>query len=489
MNASDIVYLLPELILLLTGFVALGVDLARGRNDEGRASAITALIGLALALAAALYLVGLGANQVVVTTMAVDPFALFFKAVTTVGIGLVILASMNYMKGRSKYLGEFYALLTFAALAISVTVSATNLILVYLGVEFLSITSYILAGFIRGDKLSEEAAIKYFLYGASAGAVMLYGISLLYGATGSTDLTAVGQALSASGANLYLGVTAIIFLSVGFGFKATWVPFHHWAPDTYDGAPTPVTAYLSTASKAAGFAVAARVFITAMPTFAADWTNLLAALAILTMSVANFVALKQSSVKRMLAYSSVAHAGYILIGLAAIGADPTFNGLNGLLIYILAYIFTNVGAFLVVMAVERRAHSNDLAAYAGLVRRAPGLTLLMTIFLLSLAGIPPTAGFIGKFFVLGAAVRQDMLILAAVGAVNVVIAAAYYLNVVRYMFFVDAESAGPQIPLGGRGLASSLIICAIMVFVIGIFAQPFITWAGQSVNLVIAGGF
>ncbi|NOX63521.1 MAG: NADH-quinone oxidoreductase subunit N [Chloroflexi bacterium] len=489
MNISDTLFLAPELILLLTGFAALGVDLALRRNTDGRASAIVALVGLLLAFVAALNLAASGVNAVIASTMAVDAFALFFKAVTTIGVALVILASMNYMKGRSKYLGEFYALLVFATLAISITVSATNLILVYLGIEFLSITSYILAGFIRGDKLSEEAATKYFLYGATAGAVMLYGISLLYGATGATDLAAVGRALSASGANFYLGIAAIIFLVVGFGFKATWVPFHHWAPDTYDGAPTPVTAYLSTASKAAGFAVAARVLIIAMPEFATDWTNYLAALAILTMSVANFVALKQRSVKRMLAYSSVAHAGYILIGLAAIGSDPTFNGLNGLLIYIIAYIFTNVGAFLTVMAVERQAHSNDIEAYAGLVRRAPALTLLMTIFLLSLAGIPPTAGFIGKFFVLGAAVQQDMLVLAAVGAVNVVIAAAYYLNVVRYMFFVDEEDEGPQISLGGAGLGSALVICAIMVFVIGIFAQPFITWAGQSVNLVIAAGF
>ncbi len=419
--------------------------------------------------------------------MAVDPYALFFKASAIIAIALVIIASIQFMKGRSRYLGEFYALLVFAALAISVAVSATNLILVYIGIEFLSITSYILAGFLRDNKRSEEAAIKYFLYGASAGAVMLYGMSLLYGATGSTDLVAIGQVFTATGTDLLLGVVAIVLLLAGFGFKSSLVPFHQWAPDTYDGAPTPVTAFLSTASKAAGFAIAGRVFLTALPDFIDSWTAILAAVAMLTMTIGNLTALKQTSVKRMLAYSSIAQAGYILLGLVAVNPNDTFSGLNGLMIYIFAYLFTNIGAFLVVMVLERQNEIYDIEEYSGLFQRSPGLALLMTLFMLSLAGIPPTAGFMGKFFVFAAVVEQQLLVLAAVAAVNVVIGAAYYLNVVRYMAFRPSEDDTP-ITLSG-GMKTALIITAVMVLVVGIAAQPFITWATESAASVIAGVF
>ncbi len=488
LNPMDIVKLLsPELILLMTGFAVIIADLVRRRDDDGRTAAIVALVGLVLAFVAVVALIVSGANEVVAFTMSIDLYALFFKASAIIVVALVILASIQFMKGRSRYLGEFYALLVFAALAISVAVSATNLILVYIGIEFLSITSYILAGFLRNNKRSEEAAIKYFLYGASAGAVMLYGMSLLYGATGSTDLVAIGQVFTATGTDLLLGVVAIALLLAGLGFKSSLVPFHQWAPDTYDGAPTPVTAFLSTASKAAGFAIMGRVFITAFPDFIASWTAILGAMAMLTMTIGNLTALKQTSVKRMLAYSSIAQAGYIVLGLVAINPDDTFGGLNGLMIYIFAYLFTNVGAFLVVMALERQNEIYDIKDYSGLFQRSPGLALLMTLFMLSLAGIPPTAGFMGKFFVFAAVVEQQLLVVAAVAAINVVIGAAYYLNVVRYMAFRPVEDETP-ITLSG-GLKSALVITAVMVLVIGIAAQPFITWATESAASVIAGVF
>jgi len=488
LNPMDIVKLLsPELILLVTGFVVIIADLVRRRDDDGRTSAIVALVGLVLAFVAVVALIVSGASSVVAFTMAVDPYALFFKATAIIAVALVILASIQFMKGRSRYLGEFYALLVFAALAISVAVSATNLILVYIGIEFLSITSYILVGFLRNNKRSEEAAIKYFLYGASAGAVMLYGMSLLYGATGSTDLVAIGQVFTATGTDLLLGVVAIVLLLAGFGFKSSLVPFHQWAPDTYDGAPTPVTAFLSTASKAAGFAIAGRVFITALPDFITSWTAILGAMAMLTMTVGNLTALKQTSVKRMLAYSSIAQAGYIVLGLVAINPEEPFGGLNGLMIYIFAYLFTNMGAFLVVMVLERQNEIYDIKEYSGLFERSPGLALLMTLFMLSLAGIPPTAGFMGKFFVLAAVINQQLLVVAVVAVINVVIGAAYYLNVVRYMAFRPSEDDTP-ITLSG-GMKAALIIAAVMVLVIGIAAQPFITWATESANSMIAGVF
>lgn len=488
MNAFDFVRLLaPELILTVAGFAVLVVDLVTRPREDARPAAITALVGLAAALVATLALVFTAPGTVVATTMVVDPYGLFFKAAAIIGVGLVVLASINFMAGRSRYLGEFYALLVFAALAIAVVVSATNLLLVYLGIEFLSITSYILVGFLREDKRSEEAAMKYFLYGATSGAVLLYGISLLYGATGSIDLTAIGQVFTATDTQLYLGLGAIVLLLGGFGFKASLVPFHQWAPDTYDGAPTPVTAFLSTASKAAGFAVAGRVFVTALPDFTASWTFLLTVIAIMTMTLGNLVALKQTSVKRMLAYSSIAQAGYIVMGLAAINTTVPFDGVSGLLIYIFAYLFTNVGAFLVVAAIEKQTGAVDYPAFGGLIRRAPGLALMMTVFMLSLAGIPPTGGFLGKFFVFGAAISQQLLVLAAVAAVNAVIAAFYYLNVVRYMFFVETADAGPV--RVSPGLQTVLVASTVMVFVIGIVAQPFITWATQSVTMVLAMGY
>ncbi len=489
MNALDTLRLLaPELILTITGFVVLAVDLILRKRDEGKTTAIVALVGLALALAATMYLVFTGPATVLANTMVVDPYALFFKAIAIIGIGLVVLASINFMAGSSRYLGEFYALLVFAAVAISVVVSATNLLLVYLGIEFLSITSYVLAGFLRHDQRSEEAAMKYFLYGATSGAVLLYGISLLYGATGSTDLAAIGQIfLPTSRESALLGLAAIALLLGGFGFKASLVPFHQWAPDTYEGAPTPITAFLSTASKAAGFAVAGRVFITALPSFAPAWIIVLMGISMLTMSLGNLVAIKQTSVKRMLAYSSIAQAGYILMGLVAIGPGQRFDGLSGLLLYLFAYLFTNIGAFLVVMAVEKQTGSPDFGSFSGLIKRAPGLALMMTLFMLSLAGIPPTAGFLGKFFVFGAAVNQGMLTLAAVAAINAVIAAFYYLNVVRHMFFV--EGAASEKFTISAGLSTSLVISAIMVLLIGIVAQPVITWAAHSINMAMVAGF
>lgn len=488
LNALDFVRLLaPELILTVAGFAVLVVDLLTRPREDARPAAITALIGLAAALVATLALVLTAPGTVVATTMVVDPYGLFFKAAAIIGVGLVVLASINFMAGRSLYLGEFYALLVFATLAIAVAVSATNLLLVYLSIEFLSITSYILAGFLRQDKRSEEAAMKYFLYGASSGAVLLYGISLLYGATGSIDLAAIGQVFTATDTNLYLGLTAIVLLLGGFGFKASLVPFHQWAPDTYDGAPTPVTAFLSTASKAAGFAVAGRVFVTALPAFAPSWTFFLTVIAIMTMTLGNLVALKQTSVKRMLAYSSIAQAGYIVMGLAAINTTVPFDGVSGLLIYMFAYLFTNVGAFLVVAAIEKQTGAVDYPAFGGLIRRAPGLALMMTIFMLSLAGIPPTGGFLGKFFVFGAAINQQLLVLAAVAAVNAVIAAFYYLNVVRYMFFVEAGDAG-RVQVS-PGLQTVLVVSTVMVLLIGLIAQPFIAWATQSVTMVLAMGY
>jgi proton-translocating NADH-quinone oxidoreductase chain N len=344
----------------------------------------------------------------------------------------------------------------------------------------------VLAGYIRDDRKSGEAAIKYFLFGATASAVMLYGMSLLYGATGTTDLAALATAFASKPPEYFtwLGVPAIILLLVGFGFKASLVPFHQWAPDTYEGAPTPVSAFLSTASKATGFAILIRVFVVAMGQFQPEWSALLVAVSILTMTIGNLTALRQTNMKRLLAYSSIAQAGYMLIGVAAVALNPglTFSGINGVMIYLFAYLFTNAGAFAVVIAIEQATGKTDVKEYAGLVQRAPWLAGLLFIFLLSLAGIPPTGGFVGKFFVFGAAVQAQLWILAAAGAVNSVIAAFYYLNVVRYMFFMPAEDAKPlQV---AAPLQTALLVTAVLTLLLGLVPGPLIDWATRSVPLL-----
>jgi len=489
LNVSAIIRLLsPELILLITGFVVIGVDLARRRQDEGRTAATVAVVGILLAAFASVLLYLSRPGEIVFYTMAIDVYGLFFKTAAFIGIALVIIGSVNFMAGRSKYLGEFYALLVFAALAISVAVSATNLILVYIGIEFLSITSYILAGFLRGNRRSEEAAIKYFLYGATAGAMLLFGLSLLYGISGTTDMAAIGESLLRNGAAHWMGLAALMMVLAGIGYKASLVPFHQWAPDTYDGAPTPVSAFLSTASKAAGFAVLGRMLLTAFPNFQPDWTVILAAIAVLTMFLGNLTALKQKSVKRMLAYSSIGQAGYILLGLAAINGSSDFGGMNWLMIYLFGYIFTNVGAFLLLTTIEKKSGGfTDMEQFDGLATRSPGIALLMAFFLISLAGVPPTAGFIGKFYVFAAVMNQQMIVLGALAALNTVIAAFYYLNVIRHMYFSESSVEGGV--TASRGLMTVLVVNAVMIFAIGIFAQFFITWVNNSVTMIIANGF
>jgi len=487
--AQTLILLSPELILFLTGALVLGLDLLWRDNARRNWLSYMALVGLLVALGATVTL--RGTNQSLLSgMMAVDAFGLFFQVVVIVAASLVLLSSVDYLRGRTLYRGEFYALLCFATLAMSLAVSATSLLLLYLAMEFLSITSYVLVGFLRGDKKSNEAAIKYFLFGATASAIMLYGISLLYGATGTINLAEIAAFFASKAAATplrWLALPSIILLLAGFGFKISLVPFHQWAPDTYEGAPTPITAFLATGSKATGFALLIRTFLLALPAFQVDWVALLAGISMVTMTLGNLVALKQTNIKRMLAYSSIAHAGYILIGFVCLaqGSQSAFTGLNGVLIYLFAYLFTNMGAFLAVIAFENATGSNQIADYAGLVRRAPGLAAGLFVFLLSLAGIPSTGGFIGKFFVFGAAIQIQFYALAVVAIVNSVIAAFYYLNVVRYMFFALPEQEEKAITLS-PSLSVALAIALVMTLFIGLYPQPFIAWATRSVQILAA---
>ncbi len=495
MNLKDLIYLLPELLLLLGAVMVILLDLVWLKREQAshRRAQLLPAIALAFLAAAALGLLpslGLKTATPVATMLVADGPAVFFKVLAIVGVALVVLSAAPYLHGRTPYAGEFYGLLLIAGLAVCLATSATNLVLIYLSMEFLSITSYVLVGYLREDKKSGEAALKYFLYGATASAVMLYGMSLLYGATGAVDLQQLSRGLAAQapGQLALLTTPAIILLLAGLGFKASLAPFHQWAPDTYEGAPTPVTAFLSTVSKATGFAILMRVFMMALDqrTVVVQWVALLVAVSVVTMSLGNLSALRQTNLKRLLAYSSIAQAGYILIGVAAVLADPnrTFTGVNGVLIYLLAYVFTNVGAFAVVTAIETATGKVEVKDYAGLVRRSPWLAALMTIFLLSLTGIPPTGGFLGKLFVFGAAVQSQMWILLGIAAINSVVAAFYYLNVVRYMFFTPTDEVAESVPVA-LPLRVALGVTALVTLLLGLAPGPLIAWASDSARTLL----
>ena len=478
--SQTITLLLPQLLLVLGALVVFGLDLVWRDEKEKSWLPYVALLGLALALGATLYLlfaVDLPSEPILGGMLAVDSFALFFQVIAVLVGGLVILSSLDYMLGRTPYRAEFYGLLLIACLAITLIAAGADLIMIYIAIELLSITSYILTGYLREDRKSTEAAIKYFLYGAMASAAMLYGMSLLYGVTGTTSLSAIAASLGAAEASLrWLVFPALVFLLAGFGFKIAAVPFHQWSPDAYEGAPTPITAFLSVGPKAAGFAVLVRVLLTALPGFRVDWVAVLSGISMVTMTLGNLVALTQQNIKRMLAYSSIAHAGYILIGLVSWElwqSAGRFTGINGVLIYLLAYLFTNLGAFVVVIAFEEATGSNQIEDYAGLARTSPALAATMLIFLFSLTGIPGTGGFIGKLFVFGAAIQVQFYALAIVGIINSVIAAFYYLNVVRYMFFEPGTGEGPAIN-PSLALRIALAVTTAMTLIIGLYAQPFI---------------
>ncbi|MGB9299747.1 MAG: NADH-quinone oxidoreductase subunit N, partial [Anaerolineae bacterium] len=400
--AESLISLSPQLLLLVWALLVLGLDLVVKKAKDGLA--YLALAGFVPPLVAAIYLLLQGTNQSLFSNMVrVDAFSLYFAIIACLAAGLVVLASMEYMKARTRYRGEFYGLLLLAALAMTLMASSTNLIMIYLSIEFMSLTSYVLVGYFRDDAKSSEGGLKYFLFGAVTSSLMLYGMSLMYGAVGSTDLAEISSALTAMQATMpplrWLILPAILLMLAGFSFKMALVPFHQWSPDAYEGAPTPVATLLSVGPKAMGFSVLLRVLITAVPQFEFDWVAILMGISLVTMTLGNLTAIRQTNIKRMLAYSSIAQAGYILVGIVSI--VPFTVGIHGVLLYLMAYLFTNAGVFIAVIAFSHVTNSDEISDYAGLVRRAPALAAVMVIFFMSLAGLPPTAGFVGKLFVFG----------------------------------------------------------------------------------------
>jgi NADH-quinone oxidoreductase subunit N len=480
----------PELVLILFGLIVLGYDMLVRREE--RYQAVLTLTGMVLALLASIWVSG--ESAVLFSGMfVVDDFTTFFRVVSLITGGLITLGSVEYLRQRTAFRGEFYSLLIFTILSMTLMAGARDLIMVILAIEFLSLTSYVLTGWLREDAKSSEAAVKYFLYGSITTAAMVYGASLLYGLSGHTDLVQIAEVLRAPEATFTTNLRAYslpaaMLLLTGFAFKIALVPFHQWSPDAYEGAPTPVTAFLSIGPKAAGFAMLIRVLLTALPFAETEWTGVLIAMAIITMTLGNVVAIVQRDIKRMLAYSSIAQAGYMLIGVASLSAARTagIDAVAATILYLLAYVFVNMGAFATVIAVDNAEGSSDVTAYRGLIRRQPLMAVSMFIFFLALVGIPPTAGFIGKFAVFVSAVDARLYGLAAIGVVNGVISVVYYFGIVKEMFFLDDPDPEPMQVDGW--LQAALVISLIMTLVIGLYPEPFIQLANNAAEGLLGMG-
>lgn len=402
-----------------------------------------------------------------------DSAGLIFNIVFMVGAAITALFAMDNEE-LGQY-GEFYILLLVSTVGMCLMSISADLIMLYLAIETTSIPLYVLAGFLSKNQKSAEAGIKYLLFGALTSAIMLYGFSILYGFSGTTQLYQIAALLQTGELTGYSMVGALVLVLVGFGFKISMVPFHFWAPDVYEGAPTPVAGFLSTASKAAGFIVLIRFLFVVYPDMMSTWMLLIAALSTISMFLGNLLALAQKNIKRLLAYSSIAHAGYILIGVAS----GSGLGISATAYYLMAYLLTNLAAFGVVAVVGRAIGSNDLSAYAGLSRRSPGLALIFLVAILSLAGIPPFAGFTGKLLLLSAAMESGMVWLVIIAIVNSVIALFYYLTILKVVYLYRSEEEEKTLAIGKPWLVG-LTICVIGVIIIGTIIAPWFEWSSQA---------
>lgn len=478
---GDLARLAPLLICAAGSMVVLllGPWLAAGRR------VVLAYLSLVVLLVAGVLLAAAWGQGAMLFNGAflVDRFFVFFGLVALGVTALTVLLASDYHGAEGPNAGELYALLLLTASGMLIMIGAADLIVVFLGLEVLSLALYVLAGSARKQLTSLEAALKYFLLGAFASGFFVYGAALVYGATGSTAFAAVAAAVRAGAASDPLLLAGLGLLLVGFAFKLAVVPFHMWTPDVYEGAPTPVTAFMSVGTKAAAFAALLRLLTAALPDLRPDWTAVLWALAVLTMLVGNVAALTQRNVKRMLAYSSIAHAGYVLVGLVA----ANHAGLSGVAFYLLAYAAMNLGAFSVVAVLAQHGEEHtELRDFAGLAARKPLLAAVMALFMLSLTGIPPTAGFWAKVAVFGAAIQAGFVELAVVGALTSVVAAFYYLGVIVVMYTQrPAEGLpGPKVP---QGLALALIITAVLSVEIGLLPGPYLAFAEAVVAGLVGG--
>ncbi len=492
-NPQDLWLIAPELIVTLFACFALVIGIVAPRH-RGRWAAYFCLGGLALATisTALLYRQFHGTEQAGFHRMiVVDDYAIFFKFLLLVIAALSIIISLRFLEMERQQHGEFYALILFATVGMTFMAAGTDLLSLYISLELMAIAIYVLVGYLRGDRKSNEAAMKYFLLGAFSSGILLYGISLLYGATGSTNLAEIAAALPelirAGEPARYLLLVAMILMAAGMCFKVAAVPFHMWAPDAYEGAPTPVTAFMSVAVKAASFAMFARIFLDGLGQMryldsaeggvVPGWALVLGVAAATTIVWGNIAATTQSNLKRMLAYSSIGHAGYLLLGLVA----GNQTGYTGILIYLLVYSFMNLGAWTVIIALRQQDVLGDqVEDTAGLMQKAPAMAIFMLVFLLALAGIPPTAGFIGKYYIFLGLIEAGseeqnywMFVLAVLAVVMTAVSVYYYYRIVKAMFLTEAVEARPlQL---GRGQWAVAVVTFILTAAIGVLPQFFIT--------------
>jgi NADH-quinone oxidoreductase subunit N len=469
--AFEIQQIFPEIALSVFGIFILLLDTFLPKSKRQVATGI-ALIGIAVTTVFTLGLVG--ENGTFFSGMiVVDGFSIFFRITFLIIGGLTILASSSYVTRENLAVGEFQALVLFALVGMNLMVASNELIMIFLGLETLSISCYILLGIKRTDPKSNESALKYFLLGSFSSAFMLYGIALAYGATRTTNLELIGREIGSGSTSMTLIYTAVGLLFVGFGFKVAVVPFHVWTPDVYEGAPTPITAFMSVGPKAAGFAVLIRVLMVAFPATYGKWLGLVWLSAALTMIVGNCVALVQSNIKRMLAYSSIAHAGYILV--AAVTRNE--EGVAAILFYTLSYALMNIGAFTIVALVSRKGdQKTHIDDFAGLGFKQPGLAAALSIFLLSLAGIPLTAGFAGKFFIFRAALESQFIWLTIIGVINSAISVYYYLRVIVVMYMKEPADDWSPVPMTPSAI-SVIALSVLGVLQFGIFPDLLINLA------------
>lgn len=471
--------IMPELIITISAVVALLLAAFGRKSAIGSLAGAVALIGTGLAMIFTCTLWDVNAD-VFNNLYTIDNFGTFFKGLALIVSLLVTLLSLRYTERERIIQGEYYALLLFGVLGMMVMVSSNHFVTIFIGLEVMSIAIYVLCGLLSGNPRSAEASLKYFLLGAFATAFLLYGMALIYATTGVLDIRGIAAYLVSGNFGLTpLFMIGIALLIVGFGFKTASVPFHMWTPDVYEGAPTSITAYMATGIKAAAFGAFLRVFYTAFLPLLGAWSGMLWLIAVATMTLGNITALVQNDVKRMLAYSSIAHAGYILI---AFVIGDQFSSAS-ILFYLLVYIFMNVGAFTVVILLgQKDAANTGIEGYAGLAGRHPLIALAMTVFLLSLAGMPPLAGFMGKFYVLSAAIKAKYYWLAVIGVLNSVVAVYYYLRVVMYMYFRPPAGEPQRLDFSP---AYSLVIAISVwaLFHMGIFPRGFLLIAQKSVGI------
>jgi NADH-quinone oxidoreductase subunit N len=477
MNLNDLLTILPFVIVVSWACIVLLIDLFIPRGHKGWTAGLAAL-GMFIALAVTIARFG-QTSQAFSGMVTEDGFSTFVNILALSGGLIGVTLAYDYINRMGIERGEYYSLMLFSISGVMLMSMAGNLIIVFLSLELLSVPLYVLSGIARPRSESEEAALKYFLLGTFSTGFLVYGIALVFGATGSTSLSAIAAATGNGSANLGLLAAGAGLLLIGMGFKVAVVPFHMWIPDVYQGAPSAVTAFMSVIAKVGGFAALLRVFTLAFPAIADKWVPLFWVLAALTMILGNVVAIVQSNIKRLLAYSSIAHSGYIMMALVEIGQkNLTNNAVSAALFYLLGYAFTNFGAWAVVIALERAEGKGlNIEDYAGLSRKYPGLAAAMLVFMFSFIGVPPTLGFLGKFYLFSVVIEGGNIPLAIIAVLTSLISAYYYLRVVVVMYMQDGEPQAHR----ERWLMTTTLVVAVATVVMSVASAPLFTWASQAV--------